>query len=62
MTKYNHGMTIAFEVISKEPHMPTEDEIMEALRMRVKQLENDKNERYDALMGELPFDTYEVDE
>ena len=60
VVRYNHAMTIAFEVISTDPEMPTLEEAWAALQERMTLLENDLGERNEALMGELPFDTYEM--
>lgn len=62
MKRYNHAMTIAYEVISTDPSMPSLEEQLDALRKRVHQLETDPEEAQDALRGELPFDTYEMEE
>ena len=62
MTRYSHALTVAFEVESSDPRMPTLEEALEALRRRYLTLATNPHEAEDALMGELPFDTYEIAE
>jgi hypothetical protein len=59
-TAYNHAITLAIEVVSFDPRIPSLDEAMAALRVRVAQLEGDLDEAFEALLGELPFDTFET--
>lgn len=61
MTRYNHALTVAYEVESDNPEMPTLKEAWNALQKRMVQLEADPRERREALMVEIPFDTYEVE-
>lgn len=58
---YNHALTVAYEVVT--PHDAdslTFEECLQALKDRVQQIEDDHDE--EALLAELPFDTYETDE
>lgn len=58
--KYNHALTVAYEAISSDPDMPTLDEALAGLKKRVAELEADRQEAREALLSEMPFDTYEV--
>jgi len=59
---YNHALTIAFEVLSSDPKMPTVEEALAGLKARVAALEADPREAEEALLSEVPFDTYVVEE
>lgn len=61
MPKYNHAITLAIAVVSDDPEMPTLEEAMAALRERVADLEADPGEAAEALLSEVPFDTYEME-
>ena len=60
--KYSHAMTLAFEVVSSDPTMPSRDEVLGGLMARLADLLRDPSEVDEALLGELPFDTHEIDE
>ena len=61
MIKYNHALTVAFEVISDDEDAPTLEEALEALRRRLVQLSTNAAEAEEALLGDLPFDTFEFE-
>jgi hypothetical protein len=61
MTKYNHALTVAFEVISDDEDAPTVEEALEALRRRLVQLNTNAAEAEAALLGDPPFDTFEFE-
>ena len=60
--KYNHGMTLAYEVISDNPDEPTLAEALAALRQRIEGLIANPVEAEEALLSELPFDTFAFDQ
>lgn len=60
-TYYNHAFTIAFEVVTTDPDGGTLEERLRGLRRRVASIENNRDEAKGALMGEAPFDTYEME-
>ena len=61
--KYNHALTVAYEVISDDPHMPSLNEALLALQQRVRTIAKDTiEEQEEALMGDIPFDTYAYEE
>jgi hypothetical protein len=60
--KYNHGVTLAYEVISDNPDEPTLAEALAALRQRIEGLIADPEEAEEALLSELPFDTFAFDQ
>ena len=57
MTKYNHALTVAFEVISDDKDAPTLEEALEGLCRRLVQLSTDAAEAHETLTCDLPFDT-----
>ena len=59
--KYNHGMTLAYEVISDKRDEPTLAEALAALRQRIEGLIANPEEAEEALLGELQFDTFAFD-
>lgn len=61
MTKYNHALTVAYDVISDYEDAPTLEEALEALRRRLVQLSTDAAEAEAALLGDPPFDTFEFE-
>jgi hypothetical protein len=62
MPKYNHAFTISFEVITEDPEGGTLEERMAGLMKRLSLLLTDADEARGALMGDSPYDTYEMDE
>jgi hypothetical protein len=58
--KYNHALTLAYQVISDNPEMPSLDEAWHALQARMASLAADVDERREALLSEVPFDTFEI--
>lgn len=59
MKKFNHALTIAYEVESDDEKMPTYEEALSGLLKRVANLLADRNEAEEALLSEYPFDTYD---
>jgi hypothetical protein len=62
MPRYNHALTVAYQVETDEPEIPTLEECIEALIERLSELLGDETEAREALLSEFPFDTYEVDD
>jgi hypothetical protein len=54
MKKYNHAVSVAFEVNSNDDEMPTVEECLEAMETRLKYLKENKDEAKEA------FDSYDV--
>jgi hypothetical protein len=59
-TYYNHAFTIAFEVVTTDPKGGTLEERLHGLRRRLANMERNRSEAEGALMGEGPYDTYEM--
>jgi hypothetical protein len=55
-------MTIAFEVESDDPEMPSFEEAWAGFEKRYLDLKADPEEADEALLSEYPFDTYEVED
>ena len=57
---FNHAIDVAFEVVSEHgAESLTFEEVLSALKARVSQIERDHDT--EALLGALPFDTYEIE-
>jgi hypothetical protein len=57
--RYSHALAIAYEADSDDPRMPTLDEALAGLCARIALLESDRSEAAEALLTEVPFDTYD---
>ena len=62
MPKYNHALTIAYEVITEDPDGGTFEERMAGLRKRIERIEADPVEARGAVMNEAPYDTFEMED
>lgn len=62
MPRYNYALTLAYEVVSDNPDMPTYEECLAALKQRLQQILDDPEEGREALLSEAPFDIYEVED
>lgn len=56
--KYNHAFTLAYTVVSSDAETPTFEEMKAGFLRRVGELLSDERELYDALMSEMPYDTF----
>jgi hypothetical protein len=58
MSQYNHLCDIGFVVISNDPHGATDEEILDAIKSRIKNLENNSMEIQEAVDF---IDTFEIE-